>query len=102
MFSQMNAARGLCLHALGQIGTPYYRISSSQAKLFATKMVMDIASKAQVLMGGRGYFKNDLINQLSADARGMEYMEGTSNIQKMIIASELFKAYRQKDQQSDE
>jgi alkylation response protein AidB-like acyl-CoA dehydrogenase len=53
-------------------------------------------------MGGRGYFKNDLINQLSADARGMEYMEGTSNIQKMIIASELFKAYRQEDAQSDE
>ncbi|MFC1822679.1 acyl-CoA dehydrogenase family protein [Thermodesulfobacteriota bacterium] len=100
MFSQMNAARGLCLHALRQIGTPYYRISSSQAKLFATKMVMDIAAKAQILMGGRGYFKNDLINQLSADARGMEYMEGTSNIQKMIIASELFKAYRQEEKES--
>jgi alkylation response protein AidB-like acyl-CoA dehydrogenase len=45
-------------------------------------------------MGGRGYFKNNLVNQLSADARGMEYLEGTSNIQKMIIASELFKIYR--------
>ena len=93
MFTRINAARGLCIHALGQVGTPYYRISSSQAKLFASQVVMDVAAKAQILMGGRGYFKNDLVNQLSADARGMEYLEGTSNIQKMIIAGELFKIY---------
>lgn len=93
MFTRINATRGLCLHALRQFGTPYYRVSSSQAKLFASQVVMDVASKAQILMGGRGYFKNDLINQLSADARGMEYLEGTSNIQKMIIARELFRMY---------
>jgi alkylation response protein AidB-like acyl-CoA dehydrogenase len=94
IYSRMNAARGLCLHALRQLGKSYYRVSSSQAKLVASQMVMDVAAKAQVLMGGRGYFKNNLVNQLSADARGMEYLEGTSNIQKMIIASELFKIYR--------
>lgn len=93
MFTGMNAARSLCFHALNQLGTPYYRASSSQAKLFASQMVMDVASKAQILMGGRGYLKNDLINRLSADARGMEYLEGTSNVQKMIIAKELFKMY---------
>jgi alkylation response protein AidB-like acyl-CoA dehydrogenase len=93
MFTRINAARGLCLQALRQFGTPYYRISSSQAKLFASQMVMDVASKAQVLMGGRGYFKNNLINQLSSDARGMEYLEGTSNIQKMIIGRELVRIY---------
>jgi len=96
MYSEMTAARGLCLHALRQIGKPYYRISSSQAKLFASHMVMEMGAKAQILMGGRGYFKNDLINQLNADARGMEYLEGTSNVQKMIIASELFKLYHKK------
>ena len=94
IYSRINAARGLCLHALRQLGKSYYRVSSSQAKLVASQMVMDVAAKAQVLMGGRGYFKNNLVNQLSADARGMEYLEGTSNIQKMIIASELFKLYR--------
>jgi alkylation response protein AidB-like acyl-CoA dehydrogenase len=93
MFTQINAARGLCLHALRQFGTPYYRMSSSQAKLFASQMVLEVATKAQILMGGRGYFKNDLVNQLSADARGMEYLEGTSNIQKMIISRELFRIY---------
>lgn len=93
MFSQINAARGLCLYALRQVGTPYYRVSSSQAKLFATRMVMDVAARAQILMGGRGYLKNSLINQLNGDARGMEYLEGTSNVQKMIIGRELFRMY---------
>jgi alkylation response protein AidB-like acyl-CoA dehydrogenase len=41
MFTQINAARGLCIHALGQVGTPYYRMNSSQAKLFAWQVVMD-------------------------------------------------------------
>ena len=93
MFTRINAARGLCLHALKQVGTSYYRMSSSQAKLFASQVVMEVAAKAQMLIGGRGYFRNELINQLSADARGMEYLEGTSNIQKMIIGRELFRMY---------
>lgn len=93
MHTKINAARGLCLHALKQIGGPYYRMASSQAKLFASQMVMDVAARALILMGGRGYLKNELINQLSADARGMEYLEGTSNVQKMIIARELFKMF---------
>lgn len=98
MYSKMNAARGLCLQALQQIGSPQYRLCSSQAKLFASQMVMEVASQAQILMGGRGYLRNDLINQLASDARGMEYLEGTSNIQKMIITSELFKMFhKEKD-----
>jgi alkylation response protein AidB-like acyl-CoA dehydrogenase len=93
MYSRMNAARSLCFHALRQFGTQYYRVSSSQAKLFASQMVMDVANRAQILTGGRGYFRSNTINQLSADARGMEYLEGTSNIQKMIITRELFRMY---------
>ena len=93
MYSRMTAARGLCFHALNQFRNPTYRLCSSLAKLFATQMVMDVAARAQVLMGGRGYLRNDLINQLAADARGMEYLEGTSNVQKMIITRELFKMY---------
>jgi len=102
MYSRMNAARGLCFHALKQCGTPYYRMSSSQAKLFASQMVMDVATRAQILMGGRGYYRNDLINRLSADARGMEYLEGTSNVQKMIISRELFRMYQKEKQLSEE
>ncbi len=75
----------------------HYRMSSSQAKLFASQVVMDVASRAQVLMGGRGYLRSELINQLSADARGMEYVEGTSNIQKMIIGRELLRMFHQEE-----
>jgi alkylation response protein AidB-like acyl-CoA dehydrogenase len=93
MYTQINAARGLCFHALKQVHTPYYRSASSQAKLFATQMVMSVAQTGQIIMGGRGYLKDNIISMLSADARGMEYLEGTSSIQKMIISSELFKSY---------
>jgi butyryl-CoA dehydrogenase len=93
MYTQINAARGLCFHALKQVRSPYYRSASSQAKLFATQMVMSVAQLGLMIMGGRGYFKNNIISMLSADARGMEYLEGTSSIQKMIISRELFKSY---------
>ena len=93
MYTQINAARGLCFHALKQGNTPYYRSASSQAKLFATQMVINVAQTGQMIMGGRAYFKSNIISMLSADARGMEYLEGTSSIQKMIISTELFKSY---------
>ncbi len=93
MYTQINAARGLCFHALKQVNKPYYRSASSQAKLFATQMVMNVAQTGQMIMGGRGYLKSNIISMLSADARGMEYLEGTSSIQKMIISTELFKSY---------
>ena len=93
MYTQINAARGLCFHALKQVNTPYYRSASSQAKLFATQMVMNVAQTGQMIMGGRGYLKSNIISMLCGDARGMEYLEGTSSIQKMIISSELFKSY---------
>lgn len=93
MYTQINAARGLCFHALKQVHSPYYRSASSQAKLFAAQMVMSVAQLGLMIMGGRSYFKNNIISMLSADARGMEYLEGTSSIQKMIISSEFFKSY---------
>jgi len=93
MYTQSNAARGLCFHALKQLRTPYYRSASSQAKLFATQMVTHVAQLGLMIMGGRSYFKDNIIGMFSADARGMEYLEGTSSIQKMIISRELFKSY---------
>ena len=93
MHTHINAARGLCFHALKQVNTPYYRSASSQAKLFATQMVSSVAHLGLMIMGGRAYFKNNIISLLTADARGMEYLEGTSSMQKMIISRELFKSY---------
>ncbi len=91
MYTQINAARGLCFYALRQVDTPLYRSSSSQAKLFASRMVADVARSGQIILGGRGYLRSSVVNLLSADARGMEYVEGTTNIQRMLISSELFR-----------
>jgi len=93
MYTEINAARGLCFYALKQVNTPYYRNASSQAKLFSTQMVARVAQLGLTIMGGRSYFKDNVISMFSADARGMEYLEGTSSVQKMIISRELFKSY---------
>ena len=45
----------------------------------------------EVFMDNLVSVPESLINQLNADARGMEYLEGTSNVQKMIIGRELSK-----------
>ena len=93
MYTQINAARSLCFNALRQINTPIYRSRSSQAKHFATQMATDIAQTCQVISGGRGYLRGSPVSLLYADARGMEYVEGTTNIQRMIISSDLFRSY---------
>jgi alkylation response protein AidB-like acyl-CoA dehydrogenase len=93
MYTEINAARGLCFNALRQINTPIYRSRSSQAKHFASQMARDIAQRCQVISGGRGYLRSNIISLLYADARGMEYVEGTTNIQRMIISSDLFRSY---------
>ncbi len=92
MYTQINAARGLCFYALRQTKTPFYRGSSSQAKLFASRMAADVARSGQIILGGRGYLRSNVVSLLSADARGMEYVEGTTNIQRMLISRELFRA----------
>ncbi|MBW2340301.1 MAG: acyl-CoA dehydrogenase family protein [Deltaproteobacteria bacterium] len=93
MYTQINAARGLCFHALKQGNSSFYRGASSQAKLFAAQMVISVAQLGLMIMGGRSYFKSNVMSLLSADARGMEYLEGTSSIQKMIISRELFRSH---------
>jgi alkylation response protein AidB-like acyl-CoA dehydrogenase len=94
MYTQINAARGLCFYGLRQMDTALYRSSSSQAKAFASQMVADVARNGQVILGGRGYLRSNVVSLLSADARGMEYVEGTTNIQRMLISSELFRSHQ--------
>ncbi len=92
MYTQINAARGLCFYALKQYGNPNFKSACSQAKLFSTQMVNNAAQWGSMIMGGKSYFKDNIVNIFSADARGMEYMEGTSSIQKIVISNDLFKS----------
>ena len=56
------------------------------AKLFASETAMYVASTALQLHGGSGYFKDSPIERFFRDAKVTEIYEGTSQIQRLIIA----------------
>ncbi len=64
---------------------------ASVAKLFITGKACETALKAVQLHGGRGYLRGEKVEKLYRDAKGLEIGEGTSEIQKRIIARELSK-----------
>jgi butyryl-CoA dehydrogenase len=66
--------------------------ASSMAKLFASEMATRAASRAVQIHGGYGYLRGDYpVERLLRDARFFEIGEGTSEIQRLIIARELLK-----------
>ena len=65
--------------------------STSAAKLYATEAAAKAAHDAILLHGGRGYNNERPVERLLRDAIGMEIYEGSSNIQRMIIALDLIK-----------
>ncbi len=65
------------------------KLSSSVAKCFATDAAMAITTDAVQLLGGAGYIKDYRVEQLMRDAKMLQIVEGTNQIQRMIIAREL-------------
>ena len=61
------------------------------AKLLASEMCVRVTSQALQVHGGYGYFKEAPIERLFRDARVTTIYEGTSEIQKLIVAREIFK-----------
>ncbi len=66
-------------------------VSSSQAKLFATEAANRAAYRAIQVFGGYGYVDEYRVEQLYRDARVTTIYEGTSEIQRLIIARQLLK-----------
>jgi butyryl-CoA dehydrogenase len=64
-----------------------YSKYSAQAKLFASESAMWIATKAVQLCGGNGYTKEYPLERFFRDAKITEIYEGTSEIQRVVIAS---------------
>jgi butyryl-CoA dehydrogenase len=64
---------------------------AAMAKLFASETAMDIAIKAVQVHGGYGYTKEYTVERLFRDAKITEIYEGTSEVQKMVIAGALLK-----------
>jgi butyryl-CoA dehydrogenase len=63
-----------------------YTLEAAQAKLFASEMAQRATNKALQIHGGYGYTKEYNVERYFRDARITEIYEGTSEIQKMVIA----------------
>ncbi len=65
------------------------RIKSSMAKCFATDAAMSISTDAVQLLGGAGYIRDYQVERLMRDAKMLQIVEGTNQIQRVIIAKEM-------------
>ena len=90
MQTRLNAARLLILHAarLRSAGKPCLS-EASQAKLFASEMAEKVCSSAMQIHGGYGYLEDYPVERYYRDARITQIYEGSSEIQRMLIAREL-------------
>jgi alkylation response protein AidB-like acyl-CoA dehydrogenase len=91
MQTEIGAARGLVLHAAWMRDSGAERIGpySSRAKLYAGEMVNRVAYKAVQIHGSLGYSRESDVERMYRDARVITIYEGTSEIQRMIIARDL-------------
>jgi len=87
MATEIEAARSLMLKAawLNEMGKPFVT-EASMAKLYASEVAMRTATKAVQLHGGYGCMKDYKVEQCFRDAKVIEIYEGTSEIQRLIIA----------------
>ncbi|RQU44311.1 acyl-CoA dehydrogenase [Burkholderia cenocepacia] len=90
MAVQINAARLLVHHAakLRTAGLPCLS-EASQAKLFASEMAERVCSDAIQIHGGYGYLVDYEVERHYRDARITQIYEGTSEVQRMVIARQL-------------
>ena len=90
MHTQINAARLMVLHAakLRTAGLPCLS-EASQAKLFASEMAERVCSMAIQVHGGYGYLEDYAVERHYRDARITQIYEGTSEVQRMLIARQL-------------
>jgi alkylation response protein AidB-like acyl-CoA dehydrogenase len=90
MAADVAAARLLVYRAawLKQAGLPTTN-ETSIAKLFATEAAVRAASEAVLLHGGRGYSNEFPVERYYRDIKGLQIYEGTSHIQRIVIARNL-------------
>jgi len=92
MATGVEAARLLTLRAaaLRDAGQPYVA-AASMAKLFAADTAMKVATDAVQVHGGYGFIKEYEVERYFRDAKITQIYEGTSQIQKLVIARDLLK-----------
>jgi butyryl-CoA dehydrogenase len=92
MATEIEAGRHLVYHAawLAQNGKPFGK-QAAMAKLFCSELCMRATIKAVQIHGGYGYTKDYPVERMMRDAKICEIGEGTSEIQRLVIARHLLK-----------
>ena len=93
MATELDAARLLVYRAAYLKDTTSGRITreASEAKLYATEAAGRIIDSAVQIHGGTGLVRGSVVERLYRDVRALRVYEGTSEIQKIVIASQLLK-----------
>ena len=93
MATQTEAARALVYSTARMIdsGSRDFSQASAMAKVFASDVAMKVTTDAVQVMGGAGYMKDYPVEKMMRDAKITQIYEGTNQIQRNIIASELMK-----------
>lgn len=92
MATEIEAARLLCMKAAQQKDNgENFDYASSMAKLFASKVAMDVTVEAVQVHGGYGFVKEYHVERLMRDAKITQIYEGTSEIQKVVISRTILK-----------
>ncbi|MER6949095.1 acyl-CoA dehydrogenase family protein [Nonomuraea sp. NPDC000554] len=92
MATQIAAARALYLEAarLRDAGRPY-GTKAAMAKLFATDMCMKVTTDAVQILGGYGYVEDFPVERYMREAKVLQIVEGTNQIQRLVIGRTLAK-----------
>jgi alkylation response protein AidB-like acyl-CoA dehydrogenase len=90
MATQISAARALTLAAarLKDAGRPF-STEAAKAKLFATDMAMRVTTDAVQVLGGAGYVTDHPVERWFREAKVLQIVEGTNQIQRMVISRAL-------------
>jgi acyl-CoA dehydrogenase len=93
MATELRAARLLVYSAarLKDAGAARVTLESSMAKLYATEMAHRVVDRAVQIHGGLGVVRGSAIERLYREARAPRIYEGTSEIQRLIIARQLLR-----------
>ncbi len=94
MATEIEAGKHLVYHAawLAQNGKPYAK-EAAIAKLFCSELAMRATIKAIQIHGGYGYTKEYPVERMMRDAKICEIGEGTSEIQRLVIARHILKEF---------
>lgn len=97
MATELDAARLLVYRAAYLRDTAERRVTreASEAKLFATEAAGRIIDSAVQIHGGAGLVRGSVVERLYRDVRALRIYEGTSEIQKLVIAGQLLRENRE-------